>query len=256
MSKVTTTDASRGDDPARPIDGDDAMTRLPLLLIPGLACTAELWAAQTAAFSAERTVIVAEHTGAESIADIAAAILEAAPPRFALAGLSMGGYVAMEMMRRASERIDRLALLDTQARADGDEARTARRGQIELAETGGYDRIPDLLIPRLLSPAHQRDGALVELVHRMAADTGPAAFVRQQKAILGRIDSRPSLAAIGCPTTVMVGDEDVITPIELAREMVEAIPGAVLETVADSGHLSTVEAPAAVNAALARWLAR
>ena len=232
------------------------MVRPPLLLIPGLACTSELWTAQVAAFSAERPVIVADHTGAESIAEIAAAILAAAPPRFALAGLSMGGYVAMEMMRRAPERVDRLALLDTQARADGDEARTARRGQIELAETGGYDRIPDMLIPRLLSPAHQRDAALVAVVRRMAADTGAAAFVRQQKAILGRLDSRPSLAAIGCPTTVIVGSEDVITPLELAREMVVAIPGAVLETIADSGHLSTVEAPDAVNAALARWLAR
>ena len=232
------------------------MTSSPLLLVPGLNCTTELWAPQIAAFAPARPVIVADHGRADTMAEIAAGILAAAPPRFALAGLSMGGYIAMEILRRAPQRVERLALLDTQARPDGDEARAARRQQIEIAETGGFDRIADLQIPRLLSPAHQRDAGLVDLVRRMAAATGPAAFVRQQKAILDRIDSRPSLAAIRCPTVVIVGAEDVITPVELAREMAEAIPGAVLETIADSGHLSTVEAPAAVTAALARWLGR
>ena len=232
------------------------MTKIPLLLVPGLDCTSNLWGAQIAAFATDRSVVVADHGRADTMAAIAAQILAEAPPRFALAGLSMGGYVAMEILRRAPERVDRLALLDTQARADGDEAKAARLQQIEIAESGGFDRIADLQIPRLLSPAHQSEPRLVDIVRRMAADTGAEAFVRQQKAILGRIDSRPSLAAIACPTTVIVGAEDVITPVDLAREMVEAIPGAVLEVIADSGHLSTLEAPAAVNAAMARWLGR
>ena len=232
------------------------MAMIPLLLVPGLNCTADLWGAQIAAFAAERQVIVADHGRADTMAAIADAILAEAPLRFALAGLSMGGYVALEILRRAPERVDRLALLDTQARADGEEGRAARLQQIEIAEPGGFDRIADLQIPRLLSPAHQTEPGLVDIVRRMAADTGAAAFVRQQKAILGRLDSRPSLRAISCPTTVIVGAEDVITPVELAREMVEAIPGAALEVIGDSGHLSTIEAPAAVNAALARWLAR
>lgn len=232
------------------------MSKMPLLLVPGLNCTADLWAAQIAAFAADRSVVVADHACADTMAAIAEAILAEAPPRFALAGLSMGGYVAMEILRRAPERVVRVALLDTQARADGEEARAARLQQIEIAETGGFDRIADLQIPRLLSPAHQKEPGLVGIVRRMAADTGAEGFVRQQKAILGRIDSRPSLRAIACPTTVIVGAEDAITPVDLAREMVEAIPGAALEVVADSGHLSTLEAPAAVNAALARWLDR
>ena len=232
------------------------MTSTPLLLIPGLNCTSELWAAQIAASAGERMVQVADHASADTMAGIAEAVLAAAPPRFALAGLSMGGYVALEILRRAPERVERLALLDTQARADGEEARAARLEQIAIAEAGGFDRIADLQIPRLLSAAHRADARLVAIVRRMAAETGAAAFVRQQRAILDRIDSRPSLAAIDRPTTVIVGDEDVITPIELAREMADAIPGAVLEPIADSGHLSTLEAPAAVTAALARWLAR
>jgi pimeloyl-ACP methyl ester carboxylesterase len=230
------------------------MMSSPLLLVPGLNCTRELWAPQVAAFSPGRPVIVADHTRAETMAEIAAGILAEAPARFALAGLSMGGYVAMEILRRAPDRVERLALLDTQARADGDEARATRLQQIDIADRGGFDRIVDLQIPRLLSPEHQRDDRLVTVVRRMAADTGAPAFVRQQKAILGRIDSRPSLAAIRCPTVVIVGDEDVITPPELAREMSEAIPGAIVETIAASGHLSTIEAPDAVTAALARWL--
>ena len=231
------------------------MATIPLLLVPGLNCTADLWWPQVAAFAADRRAVVADHGRADTMAAIAEAILADAPPRFALAGLSMGGYVAMEILRRAPERVDRLALLDTQARADGEEARAARLQQIEIAESGGFERIADLQIPRLLSPAHQREIRLVDLVRRMAAETGAEAFVRQQKAILGRIDSRPSLAAVACPTTVIVGVEDVITPVDLAREMAEAIPGAVLEVIDDSGHLSTLEAPEAVNAALARWLA-
>jgi pimeloyl-ACP methyl ester carboxylesterase len=226
------------------------------MLVPGLNCTADLWSAQISVLSAGRSVIVADHGRADTMAAIAAAILAEAPPRFALAGLSMGGYVAMEILRQAPERVERLALLDTQARADGEEARAARLQQIEIAETGGFDRIADLQLPRLLSQAHQSDARLVEIVRRMARDTGAAAFVRQQKAILGRIDSRPSLAAIACPCAVIVGEEDVLTPVELAREMVEAIPGAVLETIADSGHLSTIEAPDAVTAAMERWLDR
>jgi pimeloyl-ACP methyl ester carboxylesterase len=232
------------------------MAMIPLLLIPGLNCTADLWGAQVAAFAADRPVVVADHGRADTMAAIAEQILAEAPPRFALAGLSMGGYVAMEILRQAPERVDRLALLDTQARADGDEARAARAQQIEIAETGGFDRIADLQIPRLLSPSHQKEPRLVDLVRRMASETGAAAFVRQQKAILGRIDSRPSLRSIACPTTVIVGVEDAITPVDLAREMAEAIPGAVLEVIDDSGHLSTFEAPEAVNAALARWLGR
>ena len=230
------------------------MIRDPLLLVPGLACTAALWRDQVAALGAGRTVTVADHTRGETIADIAAAILAEAPPRFALAGLSMGGYLAFEILRRAPERVSRLALLDTQARADPPESREIRLQQIAIAEGGGFAKIAALLYPRLVAPARFDDADLAGLVRAMADATGPAAFVRQQKAILTRPDSRPSLAAVRCPTTVIVGEEDVITPVALAREMSDAIAGARLVVVPGSGHLTTLEAPDATSAALRAWL--
>lgn len=230
------------------------MAATPLLLIPGLNCTAALYAAQVATLGARRAVMVVDHTSADSLAAIADRVLADAPPRFAVAGLSMGGYVAMELLRRAPERVDRLALIDTQARADTAESAEARRQQIAIAEKGGFPRIVELQIPRFLTPAHADDPALAGLVRAMAEATGPDAFVRQQKAILGRIDSRPSLARVACPTVVIVGAEDVVTPLELAREMSDAVPGARLEVIAGAGHLSPIEAPEAVSAVLAAWL--
>jgi len=231
------------------------MSSLPLLLVPGLNCTAALWAAQISELGSRRTVSVVDHTGADTIAAIAAAILAEAPPRFALAGLSMGGYIAMEILRTAPERVERLALLDTQARADGEEAAENRRQQIAIAERGGFGKIAAIQFPRLVAPSRLGDARLADIVRRMADATGAEAFVRQQKAILGRIDSRPSLAALRCTTTVIVGSEDQLTPPPLAREMADAIPGARLVVVEGAGHLSTLEAPEATTAALAEWLA-
>ncbi|TBW33865.1 alpha/beta fold hydrolase [Siculibacillus lacustris] len=231
------------------------MTASALLLVPGLNCTAALWRSQIAPLSALCPVGVADHRGVDTMGGIAAAILAVAPPRFALAGLSMGGYVALEIWRTAPERVERLALLDTQARPDGPDAAENRRRQIAIAESGGFARIADLQLPKLLAPAHQGDPDLVAVVRAMAADTGAEAFVRQQRAILGRIDSRPTLATITCPTTVVVGAEDALTPPDLAREMVAAIPGASLEIIDGAGHLSPLEAPDAVTAVLRAWLA-
>lgn len=230
------------------------MSSLPLLLVPGLNCTAALWATPLTELGSRRMVAVVDHTGAETIAGLATAVLAAAPPRFALAGLSMGGYVAMEILRIAPERVDRLCLLDTQARADGPESAENRRQQIAIAEKGGFARIAAMQFAKLVAPSRLHDARLAEIVRRMADATGAEAFVRQQKAILGRIDSRPSLAAIRCPTTVIVGSEDQITPPALAREMVEAIPGARSVVVEGAGHLSPLEAPEATTAALRAWL--
>lgn len=230
------------------------MSEVPLLLVPGLNCTAALWSRQIEGLGARRTVVVADHTRFDLLQSIALEILSNAPPRFALAGLSMGGYIAFEILRRAPERVDRLALLDTQARADTEEARALRRQQIDIAAKGGFDRIPALQIPRLLADAHVDDPALVALVRRMAADTGAEAFVRQQTAIMNRPDSRPDLAGIRCPTLVLVGAEDKITPVDLAREMHEGIAGSRLDIVEGAGHLSTIERPDAVTAAMRDWL--
>ena len=230
------------------------MPSTPLLLIPGLNCTAELWGHPVARLGAGRTVIVADHTRAETISGIAAAILAEAPARFALAGLSMGGYVAMEILRVAPERVERLALLDTQARADTPEASDQRRQTIAIAEGGGFNKIAAMQYPRLVAPSRADDTVLQTIVRRMADATGASAFVREQKAIMTRIDSRPSLTAIACPTTVIVGAEDQLTPPSFAEEMAALVPGARLVVIEGSGHLAPLEAPEATTAALADWL--
>ncbi len=230
------------------------MSSLPVLFVPGLNCTAVLWAAQVAALGAGRSVTVADHAASETIAAIARDVLADAPPRFALAGLSMGGYVAMEILRVAPERVDRLCLLDTQPRADAPEASEVRRQLIEITEKGGFAKIAAMQYPKLVAPARLDDVDLQKVVRAMADATGPAAFVRQQKAILTRIDSRPSLAAIACPTTVLVGAEDQLTPPEMAKEMADLVPGARLVVIPEAGHLSPIERPDAVTAALAAWL--
>jgi pimeloyl-ACP methyl ester carboxylesterase len=230
------------------------MSRSSLLLVPGLACTAALWRPQISALSAAHDLVVVDHGGSETVAGIAGAILAAAPPRFALAGLSMGGYVAFEILRQAPERVERLALFDTRAEADGAEAAENRRRQIVVAETGGFSKIADLLLPKLLTPAGLVDPALVSLVRQMAEETGAAAFVRQQKAILTRPDSRPLLAAIGCPTLVAVGAEDQLTPPDTMREIAAAIPGARFAVIEGAGHLSPIERPEAVTRVVADWL--
>jgi pimeloyl-ACP methyl ester carboxylesterase len=226
----------------------------PILLVPGLTCSARLYAAQIPALWRFGPVTIADHTRDDSMAAIARRILATAPPRFSLAGLSMGGYICFEIMRQAAGRVARLALLDTGARADTPEQTERRHAVMALTRAGRYAEIPDLAFPLYVHRRRRDDTALRRLVRMMAEETGPQAYLRQQQAILSRPDSRPLLAAIACPTLVLVGDGDEATPPELAREMAAGIPGSRLVTVADSGHLSTLEQPAAVTAALQEWM--
>jgi pimeloyl-ACP methyl ester carboxylesterase len=181
---------------------------------------------------------------------IARRILEAAPPRFALIGLSMGGYIAFELLRQAPDRIARLALLDTSARPDLPEQTANRRTQIKWAEQGRFGEVVELVFPRVVHRDRRDDPRLLEIVKLMADDTGPEAFIRQQTAIIGRVDSRPGLGEIRCPTLVLVGEGDELTPPELAREIAAGIPRAQLVTIAGAGHSSTIERPAEVTRAL------
>lgn len=225
-----------------------------LVLIPGLACTSRLYEAQIAALSGERTIMVADHTRDDSIQAMAARLLREAPERFSLAGLSMGGYVALEVMRQASGRVARLALLDTSARPDTPEASQDRERLIALAQAGRWKDIAAKLWPRLVHPSRQSDLALREIVDGMMQDTGSEAYVRQQRAIMGRADSRPLLPGIEIPTLVLAGEGDAITPPEVAREMAEMIEWASLVIVPESGHLSSLEQPERVTQALRLWL--
>jgi pimeloyl-ACP methyl ester carboxylesterase len=228
---------------------------LPLILVPGLLNTARLWADQAQTLGRGRSVQVADSACADTLGGIAEALLQAAPERFALAGLSMGGYVAFEVLRRAPLRVDRLCLVDTTARPDTAEATERRRRLMDLAARQGIQEVVPLLVPGFLAAQHQGDPRLRAAIDQMAEQVGVEGFVRQQLAILGRPDSRPDLPNIGVPTLVIVGAGDTLTPLDRAQEMVDGIPGAVLRLVPDAGHFAPLENPKAVTAAMAEWLA-
>jgi pimeloyl-ACP methyl ester carboxylesterase len=227
---------------------------LPIVLVPGLTCSARLYAEQIPALWRCGPVMIADHTRDDSMAALARRILVATPPRFALAGLSMGGYIAFEIMRQAAGRVTKLALLDTGPRADTPEQTERRRVVMAMAKAGRYAEIPDLAFPLYVHRNRHGDEALKRIVRTMAEETGAEAYLRQQQAILSRPDSRPGLAAITCPTLVLVGEGDEATPPELAREIAAGIAGSRLVTIADSGHLSTLERPQAVTTALVEWM--
>ena len=229
--------------------------RTPLLLLPGLLCDAALWRPQTTALADIAVPIVCDLTRHDSLTAMAASVLADAPEYFSLAGLSMGGYVAQEVMRQAPQRVLRLALLDTSARSDSDEQLARRRGLIELAGRGEFKGVTPRLLPLLIHPERLADQPLVDIVTGMAERVGKDAFLRQQSAIMGRPDGRADLGRIACPTLVLCGAEDALTPPALHREIAAGIKGARLEIIANCGHLSTLEAPDQVNAAFREWLA-
>jgi pimeloyl-ACP methyl ester carboxylesterase len=226
-----------------------------LVLVPGLNCTGQLYQPQIAGLAEAARCHDADHGGASSLESIAAGILADAPARFALAGLSMGGYVAFEIIRQAPERVTRLCLLDTRAAMDSADDAERRRRTITLAGSGEFDKLHDILWPRLVHPARANDASLERVVLDMMRDTGPERFIRQQTAVLNRRDYVPVLRAIRVPTLIIVGAEDEVTPPEASREMRRLIEGSRLEIVPDCGHLSTLEQPEAVTRLMRSWLA-
>ena len=229
---------------------------LPIVLVPGLLCSARLYAQQIPRLWQIAPVMVADHRRDDTIAAIAARILANAPPRFALAGLSMGGYIAFVVAQQAPERVQKLALLDTSARPETPRQTERRLEQIALAESGRLAEVAELLFPLFVHRDRHGDEALKRVVRTMAEETGPEAFVRQQRAIMARPDLRPHLASIRCPTLVLVGDGDELTPPPLSEEIAAGIAGSRLVVVPDCGHLSTLERPDAVNRALVEWMER
>lgn len=226
---------------------------MPLVLLPGLASDHALWSAQVRDLADVAHPSIGDTLADDDLTAMAARVLAAAPPRFALAGLSMGGYLAFEIWRQAPERILRLALLDTSARPDTPE-QTAYRHQAIRTAQGPIDfaRLSRIGLDQLLHP--DTGEAVREAVVAMSVRVGPARYVAQQRAIIGRIDSRPTLETISVPTLVLVGAQDTLTPPAVAEEIARAIPDAALTIVPKAGHLPTMEQPAAVSRHLREWL--
>jgi len=230
-----------------------ADNRIALLLLPGLLCDQRLWRDQVAALESIAAIQVPDLTLDDSVTAMAAHVLAAAPARFALAGLSMGGYVAFEVLRQAPERVLRLALLDTSARQDEPKRAAVRRAGLALAERGRFAGVTNKLLPQLIHES--RIGLPIgEEVMAMAARVGREAFIRQQRAILERPDSLPLLASIDQPTLIAVGDDDRMTPPEESRILHAAIPNARLHVFRKCGHLPAMELPQETTAVLRDWL--
>jgi pimeloyl-ACP methyl ester carboxylesterase len=230
------------------------MTKTPLLLLPGLLLDERLFAAQIEALAdlAERQV--GNLRGSETMAGLAEQALADAPDRFALCGLSMGGYLALEMVRRAPQRVEKLALLDTQARADPPDVLERRLAQIAQAERGDFGQVLARLLPLFVHPERHGDRILMSEIEAMARDAGPEVFTRQQRAIMSRSDHRSALGAIACPTLVLCGRQDALTPVDRHEEIAAAMPDATLVVLPRCGHLSPLERPGEVSAELRLWL--
>ena len=227
---------------------------LPLVLLPGMMCDARLFGPQINALSPSRPVGVGDLTGHDSMAALAAEVLAQAPERFALAGLSMGGIVAMEVIRQAPGRVARLALLDTNPRAELPEAKARRAPQIEKVRRGGLREVMrDEMKPNYLTEGPFR-ADILDLCMAMALDLGPEVFVRQSVALRDRPDQLETLRRVRVPTLILCGRHDVPCPVERHELMHGLIQGSTLRIIEGAGHLSTLEQPAAVTAALWAWL--
>jgi pimeloyl-ACP methyl ester carboxylesterase len=231
-------------------------SRVPLVLIPGLNCSARVFGGQIMDLWSRGPVVLADHTRGVTIAAIARHILDNSPPRFALCGYSMGGYVALAIMREAPDRVAGVALLDTSARPDTPEQTERRCRLIAVAMAGHFETIPREQYPQLVHGSRMSSQRLRSEYLSMAFACGAERFVRHQQAIIDRPDASSDLSGIRCPTLFLVGAADRITPPMLAKEIADGIKGARLEVIPRCGHLSPLERPQAVGAALAAWLDR
>ena len=231
------------------------MPKIPLLLIPGTLNTARIWAAQSAGLAPLAEMHIADLTTQDSTAAMAEDALRAMPPRFAMAGFSLGGYVALEILRRAPERVAGLALISTSARAEPQEALAGRQKSIDLARRD-FTRLLAGMRPFMLAPANLDNPALNGALDGMMREVGAEAFARQSQAVMGRADSRALLPTITCPTLLVCGRDDKVTPPRFSEEIAAAVPGAVLELLDQVGHLSPMEAPDRITDLLKAWLHR
>ena len=228
----------------------------PIVFLPGMMCDARLFGPQIAELSAEYSVMVAPVTRGERTEEIASTLLDELPHRFALAGLSMGGIVAMEILRRAPDRVTRLALMDTNPLAETPTVAAAREPQMVRVRAGRLREVMrDEMKPNYLAPGPYRDQVL-EIVMDMALALGPEVFLRQSRALQRRRDQQSTLRKCKVPTLILCGEHDALCPVKRHTFMAELIPYAELKVLPDAGHLPTLEQAEATTAALRDWIAQ
>ncbi|MEX1214949.1 alpha/beta fold hydrolase [Saccharospirillum sp.] len=226
----------------------------PLLLLPGMMCDARLFTPQVNRFSAERAVQVACLTRHNRVEQMAQAVLASAPERFALAGLSMGGIVAMEVVRQAPQRVAGLALLDTNPLAEDARVQASRGPQMKTAAAGGLlDMLVERVFPNYLAAGAEQE-AMLATCFAMAETLGAGVFIRQSQALMHRPDQTDTLRRFTVPTLILCGDEDRLCPVSRHTLMKELMPHARLHIIPGAGHLTTLEKPTDTNDAMAQWL--
>lgn len=226
----------------------------PILFLPGMMCDARQFGPQAAYFSRERPVIVAPLTGFDSITDLAKEVLTHAPAHFVLCGLSMGGIVAMEIMRLAPQRVQRLALMDTNYLADTEKSQSIRDAQIERARDGELEAVMrDELKPRYLADGDNKQEVL-DLCMEMAKGLGPKVFIEQSLALRNRADQSETLRRVGVPTLILCGEADGLCPVVRHQQMHELIGYSQLDVIPGAGHLPPLEQPDRTTESIRRWL--
>ncbi len=228
--------------------------KIPLVMLPAFLTTGDLWRHQAKALADIAEIQLIDLTRHDSIEGMASAVLDQAPERFALAGLSLGGFTAFEIMRRAPERVTRLALVSTSARGDTRERREGRVAQMEMVRSGRFEEAVAPFPSIIQSAERPLAPEALDCVREMYREVGPDGFLNQQTAMMTRSDSRAGLAAISCPTVVICGRQDQSWPLENSEEIAAAIPGAKLIVIEDCGHFPSIDRPAEVTAALREWL--
>lgn len=227
---------------------------IPLILLPGMMCDARLFGPQIESFSGRVPVMTFPLCQQDTVQAMAADILDNAPPVFALAGLSMGGIVAMEVVRQAPDRVARLALLDTNPLAEKPEVKARRGPQMAAVRDGRlWHVMRDEMKPNYLADG-PRQGAILDLCMAMATDLGPDVFLRQSRALMDRPDQTRTLQAYPGPSLVLCGREDGLCPVERHELMRDLLPASRLQIIENAGHLPTLEKPNETTAALIRWL--
>ena len=236
------------------------MEKTPLLLVPGMICSPRLYTRQVAALAAETELVVPDWRRAplaiwDSWQSAARWVVDQMPAgKFALAGLSLGGMLAVEIMQFAAERVTKLALLDTGVRGQNEAERAIRRARIRLADEGHFELVLGLQMARFIPAYRLPDKTLVDEVMAMCGEIGVEIYKRQEELAAIRVDRRPDLPKIKCPTIVVCGRDDAATPLFLSEEMAAAIKGSESIVIEQCGHLITMEKPEETTAILKKWL--